>query len=118
VPEGLDGAARPIDRRIPAVRAQHECGASVTYTVVLVRDEDGGYCVHMPALKGCHTEGDNLPEALRMAGEAIECHLDSLHEHGEAIREDVQTCCVEVRDVREALIYKVRVQTPVPTPAS
>jgi predicted RNase H-like HicB family nuclease len=36
----------------------------MVYTVVLVREEVGGYSVHVPALEGCHTEGDTLPEAL------------------------------------------------------
>lgn len=87
----------------------------MTYTVVLVRDqEDGGYCVHVPALKGCHTEGDDLPEALRMAAEAIECHLESLHAHGQDLPADVSVCSVDVDDVREACIYKVTVKGPVP----
>jgi predicted RNase H-like HicB family nuclease len=83
------------------------------YTVVLVRDEsDGGYCVHVPALEGCLTEGEDLPEALRMAVEAIECHLGCLHEHGQPIPCDVRTCMVEVGDAREARIYQVAVQRP------
>jgi predicted RNase H-like HicB family nuclease len=86
----------------------------MTYTVVLVRDEDGGYCVHVPALQGCHTEGDDLPEALRMAVEAIECHLGALHELGQPIPEDVKACSVDVEDVREASIFKVTVRGPVP----
>ena len=80
------------------------------------REEDGGYCVHVPALRGCHTEGDDLPEALRMAVEAIECHLECLQVHGEPIPQDVRNCTVDVRDAREALIYKVAVRSPVPEP--
>jgi predicted RNase H-like HicB family nuclease len=85
----------------------------MTYTVVLVRDEDGGYCVHVPALRGCHTQGDDLPEALRMAVGAIECHIGALHELGEPIPRDVRTCSVDVGSIREASIYKVSVQSPV-----
>jgi len=36
----------------------------MTYTVVLERERDGGFSVHVPALRGCHTQGDDLPEAL------------------------------------------------------
>jgi len=90
----------------------------MTYTVVLVRDDDGGYCVHVPALPGCHTEGDDLPEALRMAVEAIECHLECLHAHGQPIPKDVTECRVDVEDVREASILKVTVQHPASTPPS
>jgi len=88
----------------------------MTYTVVLVREDDGGFCVHVPALKGCHTEGDDLPEALRMAVEAIECHLQSLHAHGEPLPKDADVCSVDLRGVREASIYKLTVQAPVPEP--
>ena len=89
----------------------------MTYTVVLVRDDEvGGYCVHVPALKGCHTEGDDLPEALRMAAEAIECHLESLHARGQELPADVTVCSVDVSDLREACIYKVTVQGPTSEP--
>ena len=59
-----------------------------TYTVVLERDEDGGYCVHVPALEGCHTEGDTLAEALLMAEEAISLCLESLSDRGLPIPDD------------------------------
>jgi len=36
----------------------------MTYTVVLMREEGGGYSVSAPALQGCHTQGDTLAEAL------------------------------------------------------
>jgi len=85
----------------------------MTYTVVLVRDEDGGYCVHVPALKGCHTQGDDLPEALRMAVEAIECHIGALYDLGEPVPRDVKRCSVDVGHIREASIFKVSVQSPI-----
>ena len=82
----------------------------MTYTVVLVREEDGGYCVHVPALKGCHTEGDTLPEALEMAREAILCHTESLAQHGEPLPADVETVTFEWGDATEALVLKVAVR--------
>jgi predicted RNase H-like HicB family nuclease len=37
-----------------------------TYTVVLEADEEaGGFVVHVPALPGCHTEGDTRKEGSR-----------------------------------------------------
>ncbi|MBM3497485.1 MAG: type II toxin-antitoxin system HicB family antitoxin [Armatimonadetes bacterium] len=81
----------------------------MTFTVVLVREEDGGYSVSVPALPGCFTQGDDLPEALRNSIEAIECHLESLHGHGDPIPSDVESCSVDVRHTREAVIYKVAV---------
>jgi len=61
-------AAREID-----VRA-HGRG----YRAVLTPDlEAGGYTIEVPELPGCITEGDTLPEARRMAREAIEAWLDA-----------------------------------------
>jgi len=36
-----------------------------------------------PVLKGCHTQGDTLDEALANVREAIEAYLDSLRGHDE-----------------------------------
>jgi len=55
------------------------------YTVILEREEDGGFHAFVPALKGCHTQGDTLDEALENAREAIEAYLDSLKAEGEPI---------------------------------
>jgi len=47
-----------------------------SYRGVLTPDlEAGGYTVEVPELPGCITEGDTLPEARRMAREAIEAWL-------------------------------------------
>jgi len=90
----------------------------MTFAVVFLRDEDGGYSVSVPALPGCFTQGDDLPEALRNSVEAIECHLESLHAHGDPIPEDVESCSVNVRDTREAVIYKVTVGAAHPKEAA
>ena len=47
------------------------------YTVVLMREPDGRYSVSVPALPGCLTWGEHLPEALRMAQEAIEAYVQN-----------------------------------------
>lgn len=54
------------------------------YTVILEREEDGGYYAFCPTLKGCHTQGDTLEEALANIREAIAAYLESLQKHGEA----------------------------------
>jgi len=67
------------------------------YTVILEREEDGGYHAFCPALKGCHTQGDTLDEALANVREAIEAYLESLQKHGEAVPvEDILIKPVEV----------------------
>ena len=67
------------------------------YTVVLEREEDGGYHAFCPTLKGCHTQGETLDEALINVREAIEAYLESLRKHGEPVPvEDILIKPVEV----------------------
>jgi len=49
-------------------------------TVIMEPEEAGGYSVHCPALPGCHSQGDNLREALTNIREAILLVLEVLHE--------------------------------------
>lgn len=56
-----------------------------TFTVVFEPAEEGGYVVHVPALPGCHTQGENLDEAKANAKEAIEGYLLTLKDLGEDI---------------------------------
>jgi len=68
------------------------------YTVILVPDEAGGYCVEVPALPGCCTQGETREEALAMAKEAIELYLESCERCNECIPEDmgVESVVIEV----------------------
>ena len=52
------------------------------FKVVLEREPDGGYSVHVPALPGCASQGDNQDEALANIQEAVELYLWSLKEDG------------------------------------
>lgn len=59
------------------------------YTIILEPDlEDGGYTVTVPALPGCHTQGDSLEDAVAMAKDAIACWIASAEKHGELIPEE------------------------------
>ena len=70
---------------------------SLHYTVILEREEDGGYHAFVPALPGCHTQGDTLEETLENALEAIHAYLDSLKAEGEpAPVEDIIIKPVEI----------------------
>lgn len=61
------------------------------YTVLFTPDEEsGGFVVEVPALPGCHTQGDSLEEAERNAHEAIELYLETLQERGLPFPEDVE----------------------------
>ncbi|KAF1078450.1 type II toxin-antitoxin system HicB family antitoxin [Methanogenium sp. MK-MG] len=48
--------------------------------IVLEKEEDGGYSVHCPALKGCHSQGKTREEALENMQEAIELYLEVAHD--------------------------------------
>ncbi len=55
------------------------------YTVVLQRENDGGYVVSVPALPGCVSQGDTRGEALENIEEAIELYLEDVKAAGEPI---------------------------------
>jgi len=78
-----------------------------TYTVVLRREPEGNYTVLVPALPGCLTEGDTVGEALIMAKEAIECYLESLLQHGEAVPEEGPILSFERENLTEGFLFRV-----------
>jgi predicted RNase H-like HicB family nuclease len=55
------------------------------YTVVLQRENDGGYVATVPALPGCVSQGDSRGEALKNIEEAIELYLEDVKAAGEPI---------------------------------
>ena len=59
--------------------------ASLHYTVILECEEDGGYHVFCPTLKGCHSQGDSIEEAITNIQEAISVYLDSMKATGDEI---------------------------------
>ncbi|MBI5553974.1 MAG: type II toxin-antitoxin system HicB family antitoxin [Candidatus Diapherotrites archaeon] len=52
------------------------------FDVVLERDEDGWFIADVPALPGCHTQGETKRDVLRNVKEAIELYLEVLRETG------------------------------------
>jgi predicted RNase H-like HicB family nuclease len=67
------------------------------YTLVLEREEDGGYHAFCPALPGCHSQGDNLDEAVANAKEAVALYIESLTAHNEPLPiEDILIKPIEV----------------------
>jgi predicted RNase H-like HicB family nuclease len=61
------------------------------FDVVLLEDETGGYVAIVPALPGCHTQGDTLTEVLDNIKEAIELYWETLtpRERKELLKEKV-----------------------------
>jgi predicted RNase H-like HicB family nuclease len=52
----------------------------MNFKVILQEAEEGGYIVSCPALPGCHSQGDNMEDALENIREAIIGCLESLAE--------------------------------------
>jgi len=48
------------------------------FDVVLLEDETGGYVAIVPALPGCHTQGDTLTEVMENVKEAIDLYVETL----------------------------------------
>jgi predicted RNase H-like HicB family nuclease len=82
---------------------------SRTYTVALLREDEGGYAVAVSALPGCITQGPNLATALERVKEAIAGYLETLQAHGERIPEDSPTVTFDLEDAEEALVCRVTV---------
>jgi len=80
-----------------------------TYTVVLERNEDGGYTVTVPALKGCVTQGQTIAEALAHVQEAISCHVESMISLGLPVPYDCKNIKLDVDTLCEAMVMKVTV---------
>ncbi len=55
------------------------------YPIVIHKDKKSDYGVTVPDLPGCFSAGTTLDDALIMAREAIELHLEGLIEEGETI---------------------------------
>ena len=60
--------------------------------VALILNDDGGYTVYAPSLKGCISEGNTKMEALNNIKEAIELYLEEVEDDAfmdEAIMEEI-----------------------------
>jgi len=57
----------------------------MNYPVVLHKDKASDYGVTVPDLPGCFSAGKTVDEALAMAKEAIELHLEGLIDEGQPV---------------------------------
>jgi len=62
-----------------------------TYTVHVEPAQEGGYVATVPALPGCHTQGETWEEAMSMAREAIQGFIEALVSAGEPVPEEGQS---------------------------
>lgn len=47
-----------------------------TFNVIFEKEDDNGYCVQVPALQGCFSQGDSFEEAVENIKEAINLYLE------------------------------------------
>ena len=64
---------------------KRERSKAFSYSVFYEQAPEGGYVAFVPALPGCHTQGETLEETERNVKEAIALYLESLTAHGNAI---------------------------------
>ena len=83
----------------------------MTYTVVVLHEQDGRYSAIVPAMSVA-SWGHTIPEALRMVEDALQLHLESLEAHGDPIPSDPTAFEVDMGDAADAVIYKVTVGRP------
>ena len=70
---------------------------SMSYTVILEREADGGYVANVPVLPGCVSQGDTREEALRNIREAMELYIEDCREAGDPVPHEEGREFVEVR---------------------
>lgn len=58
---------------------------SMRYTVVLERENDGGYVAIVPALPGCVSQGDTHDEVLRNIREAADLYIEDCIAAGDPV---------------------------------
>jgi predicted RNase H-like HicB family nuclease len=54
-------------------------------TVVLEQESDGMFVAHVPALRGCVSQGKSKREVIRNVKEAIALYVETLIEHGQPV---------------------------------
>jgi predicted RNase H-like HicB family nuclease len=55
------------------------------YTVILQRENDGGYVAVVPSLPGCVSQGDTRDEALKNIEEAAELYIEDVQATGDPL---------------------------------
>ena len=58
------------------------------YTVILEKDDDGGYVAIVPALPGCVSQGDTREEVIENIREAAELYIEDCIENGDPIPQE------------------------------
>ena len=58
------------------------------YTVIIEKEDEGGFHAFCPALSGCHTQGETYEETINNIKDAIKLYLESLMARNEPVPEE------------------------------
>jgi len=75
------------------------------FDVVIFEDESGGYVAVVPALPGCHTQGETLDELMANVREAVELYIETLTDEERRLLLKQRTIGVQRR-------YSRQIQSP------
>ena len=78
----------------------------LTYTIQIEPAEEGGFIASVPALPGCHTQGETLEETVANIREAIEGFLVGLAKRGQRIPVEHES--------KQPLVLSIDVRPPLP----
>ncbi len=70
--------------------------STIRYNIIFRPEPEGGFTVTVPALPGCITYGKTLPEAKKVAIDAIKAYLASLKKHNDPIPTDNESFITSV----------------------
>jgi len=85
-------------------RMKRKSAKTLSYSDFYEQAAEGGYVAFVPALPGCHTQGETLEETERNVKVAIALYIESMTAHGEAIPEEGRS-------------FQGRVSVPISIPA-
>ena len=67
------------------------------YAVVIHEEAEGGFWAEVPALPGCYSQGDSIPELMDNVREAIAGVLEVMKEQGRQPESNIQILDIAVR---------------------
>lgn len=70
---------------------------TLNYTAVVEKDGKSGYWAYVPALPGCHTQGETLDEVYKNLQEATELYLEVLKDKKQSFPHSDFFSTVQVR---------------------
>ena len=69
---------------------------TLTFKIELIEEPDRGFIANVPALPGCHTQGDSYDEVIENVKDAIQLYLDVLYDESTSTLSKPHSQIVEV----------------------